>query len=280
MGTLYVVATPIGNLEDFSYRGVRILSEVSLILCEDTRKTKILLNRYEINTKMMSYLEWNHTKRIERILVELENSDVAVVSEAGTPAFHDPGSALVKAVVEAGLLVAPVPGPNAVASIVSVAGVTADKFIFLGFLPRKKNERRKMFEALLMNSDPIIFYESPHRVVDSLNIIQEILGDRRLVVGREMTKLYEEIYRGILSEAIKHFSKPRGEFTVLIEGNQKKPGYLLTYLEFSFNNELGYGLQRIAGGSFRGCFYCLDSFLSIRLGYVKGFFDRSRVFYL
>ena len=224
MGTLYVVATPIGNLEDFSYRGVRILSEVSLILCEDTRKTKILLNRYEINTKMMSYLEWNHTKRIERILVELENSDVAVVSEAGTPAFHDPGSALVKAVVEAGHLVAPVPGPNAVASIVSVAGVPADKFIFLGFLPRKKNERRKMFEALLMNSDPIIFYESPHRIVDSLNIIQEILGDRRLVVGREMTKLYEEIYRGILSEAIKHFSKPRGEFTVLIEGNQKKPG--------------------------------------------------------
>lgn len=220
LGTLYVVATPIGNLEDFSYRGVRILSEVSLILCEDTRKTRILLNRYEIVTKTMSYLEWNHAKRIDRILQELESNDVAIVSEAGTPAFHDPGSALVEAVVHAGHIVTPVPGANAVASIVSVAGVPADKFIFLGFLPRKKNERRKIFAEVLENRTPIIFYESPHRIVDSLNIIQEILGNRKLVIGREMTKFYEEIYRGVVSDAIAHFSKPRGEFTVLIEGNK------------------------------------------------------------
>ena len=168
-----MVATPIGNLEDFSYRGVRILSEVSLILCEDTRKTRILLNRYEINTKTMSYLEWNHAKRIDRILLELESHDVAIVSEAGTPAFHDPGSALVQAVIEAGNIVTPVPGPNAVASIISVAGVPADKFIFLGFLPRKKNERRKMFAEVSLHRSPIIFYESPHRILDSLNIIEE-----------------------------------------------------------------------------------------------------------
>ena len=217
---MYVVATPIGNLEDFSYRGVRILSEVALILCEDTRKTSILLNRYEIKTKTMSYLEWNHAKRVDRILLELESNDVAIVSEAGTPAFHDPGSALVEAVVQSGNVVTPVPGPNAVASIVSVAGVPADKFIFLGFLPRKKNERRKMFAEVLENRSPIIFYESPHRIVDSLNIIQEILGDRKLVIGREMTKFYEEIYRGVVSDAIVHFTKPRGEFTVLIEGNK------------------------------------------------------------
>ena len=218
-GVLYVVATPIGNLEDISARALRILGEVDLIAAEDTRTTRKLLTRYELRVRMVSLFDANIRRRIPQLLKELgEGKQIALVSEAGTPVISDPGALLVRAAAEAGHTVTPIPGPTAIAALLSVAGMPADKFTFLGFLPRKAGQRRKLIESIAMQSWPTVFYESPYRIIVTLEALRETLGDRNIVVGREMTKLHEEIFRGTLTEAIEHFQKPRGEFTVAVAG--------------------------------------------------------------
>ena len=218
-GVLYVVATPIGNLEDISARALRILGEVDLIAAEDTRTTRKLLTRYGLHVRMVSLFDANIRRRIPQLLKELdEGKQIALVSEAGTPVISDPGALLVRAAAAAGHTVTPIPGPTAIAALLSVAGMPADKFTFLGFLPRKAGQRRRLIESIAMQSWPTVFYESPYRIIATLEALRETLGDRDIVIGREMTKLHEEIFRGTLSEAIEHFQKPRGEFTVVMAG--------------------------------------------------------------
>ena len=218
-GVLYVVATPIGNLEDISARALRILGEVDLIAAEDTRTTRKLLTRYELRVRMVSLFDANVRRRIPQLLKELdEGKQIALVSEAGTPVISDPGALLVRATAAAGHTVTPIPGPTAIAALLSVAGMPADKFTFLGFLPRRAGQRRKLIESIAMQSWPTVFYESPYRIIVTLEALRETLGDRNIVIGREMTKLHEEIFRGTLTEAIEHFQKPRGEFTVAVAG--------------------------------------------------------------
>ena len=218
-GVLYVVATPIGNLEDISARALRILGEVDLIAAEDTRTTRKLLTRYGLHVRMVSLFDANVRRRIPQLLKELdEDKQIALVSEAGTPVISDPGALLVRAAAEAGHTVTPIPGPTAIAALLSVAGMPADKFTFLGFLPRKAGQRRRLIESIAMQSWPTVLYESPYRIIVTLEAVREVLGDRHVVIGREMTKLHEEIFRGTLTEAIEHFQKPRGEFTVAVAG--------------------------------------------------------------
>ncbi len=218
-GTVYVVATPIGNLEDISARALRVLGEVDLIAAEDTRTTRKLLTRYGLHVPMISLFDANVRRRVPQLLAELNvGKSIALVSEAGTPLISDPGALLVRAAAEAGHTVTPIPGPTAIAALLSVAGLPADKFTFLGFLPRKVGQRRRMIEAISEQEWPTVLYESPHRIIVTLEALREALGDRETVIGREMTKLHEEIFRGTLSEAIDHFQKPRGEFTIVVAG--------------------------------------------------------------
>lgn len=224
MGTLYLVATPIGNLEDISPRGVRILREVLLIAAEDTRHTGTLLKHFDVKTPLTSYWEHNKLNKLDFILEKLSQGDVALVSDAGTPAINDPGYELVQAALASRFDVVPVPGPSAPIAALTVSGLPTDSFLYLGYLPSKSSERRK---SLLQISDltyTLIFLESPHRIVDSLEDILSTLGDRRICLAREMTKLYEEYWRGQISGAIEHFKSkaPRGEFTLVVEGKRKE----------------------------------------------------------
>lgn len=224
MGKLYLVATPIGNLEDMNPRGVRILKESILIAAEDTRHTKILLKHFDINTECISYFEHNKLNKIDFILEKLNHGDVALVSDAGTPAINDPGYELVKACLNASFDVQPVPGPSAPISALSVSGLPTDSFLYLGYLPNKKNERRKSLEQISEQPYTLIFLESPHRLLDSLADIQETLGNRQICIAREMTKMYEEYFRGNIADGIEYFKskEPRGEFTLVIEGKKKE----------------------------------------------------------
>lgn len=222
MGILYLVATPIGNLEDMSPRAARILREAALIAAEDTRHTGSLLKHFEIQTPRTSYFEHNKTQKLDRILEALAKGDVALVSDAGTPAINDPGYELVQAALAAGFDVRPVPGPSAPISALTVSGLPTNSFLYLGYLPHKTSERRKSLGLVADQPYTLIFLETPHRILDSLADILSVLGDRRICVAREMTKLYEEYWRGPVSGAIEHFEskEPRGEFTLVIEGKQ------------------------------------------------------------
>ena len=222
MGTLYLVATPIGNLEDLSPRGVRILRESILIAAEDTRHTGTLLKHFDIKTQLTSYFEHNKLNKLDFILEKLSQGDVALVSDAGTPAINDPGYELVKAALASNFDVRPVPGPSSPIAALTVSGLPTDSFLYLGYLPSKSSERRKAMEQVSSLNYTLIFLESPHRIVDSLEDILSVLGDRRICVAREMTKMYEEYWRGQVSGALEYFSSkdPRGEFTLVIEGQQ------------------------------------------------------------
>ena len=222
MGTLYLVATPIGNLEDLSPRGVRILRESILIAAEDTRHTGTLLKHFDIKTQLTSYFEHNKLNKLDFRLEKLSQGDVALVSDAGTPAINDPGYELVKAALASNFDVRPVPGPSSPIAALTVSGLPTDSFLYLGYLPSKSSERRKALEQVSSLSYTLIFLESPHRIVDSLEDILSVLGDRRICVAREMTKMYEEYWRGQVSGALEYFRSkdPRGEFTLVIEGQQ------------------------------------------------------------
>jgi 16S rRNA (cytidine1402-2'-O)-methyltransferase len=226
MPVLYVVATPIGNLEDISLRALRILGEVNLIAAEDTRKTKRLLTKYSIKTPMTSYYEHNKITKLDYILDQLQKGDVALVSEAGMPGISDPGYELIRAAGQRNMEVVPVPGPSAVTAALAVSGLPTDRFLFVGFLPHKANDRKRALKSVAGESGTIILLETPHRLAAALDDILDILGDRKLAVCRELTKIHEEIFRGTVGEAIRYFSQPRGEFTLVIEGKakDKQPG--------------------------------------------------------
>lgn len=218
MTTLYIVSTPIGNLEDITIRGLRVLREVGLIAAEDTRVTRKLLSHYDIHTRLTSFNEHNQSSRVPELLSALREMDVALVSDAGTPGVNDPGKALVQSVSDANIPVVVIPGASAVTAAVAISGLVDESFLYLGFLPRNKGARRKLFESLKLDSRPIVAFESPRRLIQSLGDMLEILGDRRIALCREMTKLHEEVFRGTVSEALAHFEQPRGEFTLVIEG--------------------------------------------------------------
>ncbi len=219
-GTLYVVSTPIGNLEDITYRAVRILSSVDLIAAEDTRKTKILLERYNISKPMVSYYSYNERQRAPDLIQKLlGGQSIAVVSDAGTPGISDPAFFLVRAAIEKGIPIVPIPGPTAFTAALVVSGIPADRFIFEGFLPQKKGRKTKL-EALRLEPRTIILYESPHRVVKTLTEISTHWGTRQVVVARELTKKFEEITRGSVENVLAVISSksPKGEYVIVVEG--------------------------------------------------------------
>ena len=218
MGVLYTVATPIGNLEDITLRALRVLGEVGLIAAEDTRTARKLLNRYKIKTPCTSYHEHNREVKIPVLMEALETKDVALVSEAGTPLISDPGYELVHEAIRAGVKVVPIPGASAMTACLPVGGLRAEGTLFLGFLPRRKGERRHLLESLTTQAYTIVAFEAPHRLRSTLEDALAVLGDREIAVCREMTKVYEEVFRGTLSQAHTHFSEPRGEFTLVIGG--------------------------------------------------------------
>ena len=218
MGTLYLVATPIGNLEDVTLRALRVLKEVGLIAAEDTRTARKLLSRYDIHTPLISYNDRNKRQRTPAVLERLAQGDVALVSEAGTPAISDPGQDLVRAAYETGARVVPVPGPSAITTALAVSGLSTRTFTYLGFLPRQATVRRRLLQAVSAREETLLAFEAPHRLRDALLDIEQALGDREMAVCRELTKLYEEVFRGRVSEALRHFIEPRGEFTLVIAG--------------------------------------------------------------
>ena len=218
MSTLFLVATPIGNLEDVTLRALRILREVPLIAAEDTRTARKLLAHYDIHSKLISYNEHNMRERTPRLLAALESGDLALVSEAGTPGLSDPGHELIVAALSAGHRVSPIPGPAAPVAALVASGLPFRQFAFLGFLPRRSVERQRLFASRAADPATLVFFESPHRLRDALHDALASLGDRTVAVCRELTKLHEETFRGPLTDAIAHFAEPRGEFTVVIEG--------------------------------------------------------------
>ena len=218
MPTLYLVATPIGNLEDISLRALRVLREVGIIAAEDTRKTRRLLTAYEIKARLISYHEHNKKARLPFLLTQLKERDLALVSEAGTPGISDPGYELVVAATAEGIPVVPIPGPSVVVAALTVSGLPTNQFTFLGFLPRKQSERKRLLASMANEPRTLVAFEAPHRLQATLADMAEVLGDRRLAVCRELTKLHEEVFRGTVSLALEYFAEPRGEFTLVIEG--------------------------------------------------------------
>lgn len=221
MSILYVVATPIGNLEDISLRALRVLREVKLIAAEDTRKTRRLLNAYNIETPLTSYHEHSKRAKLDYLLGYLEKEDLALVSEAGTPGLSDPGYDLVVAAIEGGMSVVPVPGPSAMITALVVSGLPTDQFVYVGFLPRRKGQRQRLLSSVSDEPRTIVAFETPHRLRGALTDIEEILGDRRVSICRELTKVHEEVFRGRVSQAREHFAEPRGEFSLVIEGKTR-----------------------------------------------------------
>jgi 16S rRNA (cytidine1402-2'-O)-methyltransferase len=219
-GTLYIIATPIGNLEDITIRAVRILGEVDIIACEDTRETRKLLDRYNIAKPLVSYHEHNEQARSVDLLRELEaGKSIALVSDAGTPLIADPGYRLVEQARSQGIPISPVPGPAALLAALSASGLPTDSFSFHGFLPPKRGQRRKFLENLRTSQATLVFYEAPHRIVDALEDVAEILGPRPIVLARELTKIHEEFLRGTASEVGETLRKRpsvKGEITLMI----------------------------------------------------------------
>jgi len=221
LGTLYIVPTPIGNLEDITLRALRILKEVTLIAAEDTRTSRVLTNHFEIDTPMTSYHEHNKVSKLEQIYDALAVGDVALISDAGTPGISDPGYELVQGAIERGISIVPLPGANAVITALVASGLATDSFLYVGFLPRKTSTLKERLVELATRTETIIAYESPYRLTDTLAGIIDVLGaERRVCVAREITKKFEEFYRGTAQDAYDYFTaeNPRGEVTLLIAG--------------------------------------------------------------
>ena len=232
-GVLYIVSTPIGNMEDITLRALRILREVDLIAAEDTRRTGLLLKHFEIQTPLTSYFEGNELKKREYILSKLkEDKNIALVSDAGTPGISDPGFRLIQLAIENQIPIIPIPGPSAVITALSVSGLPTDSFLFKGFLPHKSKKRRDLLKELEEVRETLIFYESPHRFSETLEDILEILGDREIVLTRELTKVYEEILRGKVSQIQNMIGerKLKGEITLVVEGKTRKKGHVMDQL--------------------------------------------------
>jgi 16S rRNA (cytidine1402-2'-O)-methyltransferase len=223
VGILYLVATPIGNLEDMSPRAVRTLREARLIAAEDTRVTRKLLTHFDLHTPLTSYFEHNKLTKLESILAALTEGDVALVSDAGTPAINDPGYELVRAALSAGHSICPIPGPSAPLAALASSGLPTNTFLYLGYLARKSSERRAHLQQVENLPYTLLFLESPHRLLAALKDLKFSLGDRQIAVARELTKVHEGIWRGSISEAIEYFTQtePRGEFTLVIAGKTK-----------------------------------------------------------
>jgi 16S rRNA (cytidine1402-2'-O)-methyltransferase len=224
MGTLYLVATPIGNLEDMSPRAVRTLREARLIAAEDTRLTRKLLTHFDLHTPLTSYFEHNKLTKLDAILAALSNGDVALVSDAGTPAINDPGYELVRAALDSGHPVCPIPGPSAPLAALAASGLPTDSFLYLGYLPRKSSERQELLRKVDNLPYTLLFLESPHRLLAALKDLEISLGERQIAVARELTKVHEEIWRGSVAEAMVYFTQnePRGEFTLVVSGKTKR----------------------------------------------------------
>src|SRR5215813_13389620 len=223
-GTLYIVATPIGNLEDITQRALRVLREADLIACEDTRHTRKLLNHFGITTATTSYYEHNEQERAEELCAMLESGrNVALVSDAGTPLISDPGFRIVHVARDRGISVVPIPGASALIAALSASGLATDQFLFAGFLPARARARRAKLSELTSIPATLIFYEAPHRIKATLKDAREVLGNRAAVIARELTKLHEEFARGSLSELTERFSKSeaaRGEMVLIVSGHQ------------------------------------------------------------
>jgi len=218
---LYIVATPIGNLGDITLRALVTLREVKLIAAEDTRRTKQLLAAYDIKTPLTSYHEHNKLAKLDYILDCLKEGDVALVSDAGMPGISDPGYELVVACNERGIPIVPIPGASVIITALAVSGLETRKFVYLGFLPNKASARQRLLKSVADEPATIVILESPHRLTAALSDILSVLGDRKIAVCRELTKVYEEVFRGKISQAIAHFTAPRGEFTLVIEGKKE-----------------------------------------------------------
>jgi 16S rRNA (cytidine1402-2'-O)-methyltransferase len=219
-GKLYIVATPIGNLEDITMRALRILKEVDLIACEDTRVTRKLLNHYSIETQAIVYHQHTSDDKTKKIIQELlDGKSVAVVTDAGTPGVSDPGNMLVAEAVAAGIIVLPIAGASALAAVISVAGIDMQQFTFLGFPPHKKG-RETYFKKVAASGIPVIYYESPHRVIKNLEMLKLFTPEKKVILGRELTKMFEEVVRGSITDVLEYFeinvSKVKGEFVIVI----------------------------------------------------------------
>jgi 16S rRNA (cytidine1402-2'-O)-methyltransferase len=222
---LFVVATPIGNLEDITFRAVRVLAEADLIAAEDTRKTRVLLSRYSLNTPMTSYHKFNIKAKTPQLIDLLrQGQNIALVTDAGMPGISDPGYELIKGAVDQNIRVEPIPGPSAAITALAVSGLPTDRFVFEGFLPKKPGKKTKKLEQLKKEPGTIIIYESPYRLVKTLEDIKQVMGERQVAVCRELTKKFEEIVRGKTSEVLEKFrnKKPRGEIVLIIGGGKTK----------------------------------------------------------
>ncbi|MHC9509885.1 16S rRNA (cytidine(1402)-2'-O)-methyltransferase [Kangiella sp. M94] len=228
LGTLFVVATPIGNIEDISARAIRTLKEVNLICAEDTRHSQRLVQHYQIDTPMMSLHEHNEVARIDQIAKRLqEGQSIALISDAGTPLISDPGFKLVRELRQQGHRISPIPGPSAIITALSIAGLATDSFSFWGFLPAKSSGRKQVFNDLSHHSETLVFYESSHRILDCLKDLQEVMGDRELVIARELTKTFETILSGGVSNLVEKVAadldQQKGEFVLMVSGCGEKP---------------------------------------------------------
>jgi len=246
VGTLYLVATPIGNLEDISARALRILRECDLIAAEDTRHTRKLLQHYGIKTRVFSYHQHSKPHILQKLLSRLEVGDIALVSDAGTPALNDPGYEFVRSALQYGHTVSPIPGPSAPLAALVASGLPTNTFLYLGYLPRKSADRRTLLQEVLSQPHTLIFLETPHRLSAALEELLEILGDRQVAVARELTKLHEEIFRGTLSAARTYFTQvePRGEFTLVVAGEvSKEERWSLEQLRAALTQAAAQGLR-------------------------------------
>ena len=224
-GLLYVVSTPIGNMEDITLRALRILKEADLIAAEDTRRTGLLLKYHHIHKPLTSYFEGNEQTKKDFLLARLkEGQRIALVSDAGTPGISDPGFRLIQAAIQEGIPVIPIPGPSAVITALSISGLPTDAFFFEGFLPHKSKKRRDLLKQLEEVKETLVFYESPYRISGTLKEVLEILGDREMVLTRELTKSYEEVFRGKVSQILEQLGnqKPKGEITLVLSGKTRK----------------------------------------------------------
>jgi len=224
-GILYIIGTPIGNLEDITLRALRTLKEVDLIAAEDTRRTRKLLTHYDIHTPLTSFFEGNQIRKTQSLIEKLsQGQNIALVSDAGTPGISDPGYPIIKSCIDAGIQIVPIPGPSACIVAAVISGFPLHNFVFEGFLSPKSGKRRRQIESLRDEERTLIFYESPHRLVKFLNDALEILSDREIVIAGELTKMFEEIYRGKISAALQKFQQeqPRGEFTIVIRGKSMR----------------------------------------------------------